>query len=74
MLDQHEIEENGVFKCIPFLTLIKIAGRCTPPQIQDDLIMIPVDFIQMDNYPSDSFAISPTAFLLSYLSHVKKSK
>ena len=26
--------------------------------------MIQVDFVQMDDYPADSCAISPTAFLL----------
>ena len=32
-----------------------------------DLTMIQVDLTQMDDYPADSCAISPTTFLLFFL-------
>ena len=44
-----------------WLMLVRVMLRCTP-----DLTMIQVYFIQMDDYPAYSCAISPTAFLFLF--------
>ena len=41
-------------------------GRCSRTD-GEDLTMIQVDLIQMDDYPADSCAINPTAFLFCFI-------
>ena len=45
---------------------VRVTKSCQGARIDgSDLTMIQVDLIEMDDYPADSYAISPTAFLFS---------
>ena len=53
--------------------LIQGQVRLRCPDRVSDLTMIQVDLILMDDYPADSYAISPAAFLFNLNCTTRKS-